>query len=55
VLLVNTDPEAGYTISQGDRIAQLVIQQVARCTLVVVDELPPSTRGAGGFGHTGHR
>jgi dUTP pyrophosphatase len=55
VLLVNTDPAAAYTISRGDRIAQLVIQQVAHCALVVVDGLPPSTRGAGGFGHTGHR
>jgi len=55
VLLVNTDPASGYTISRGDRIAQLVIQQVAHCALVVVDGLPPSTRGAGGFGHTGHR
>jgi len=53
VLLVNTDPGAAYTISRGDRIAQLVVQQVARCSLVVVDELPPSSRGAGGFGHTG--
>lgn len=55
VLLVNTDPEAAYTISRGDRIAQLVVQQVAHCSLVVVDELPPSERGAGGFGHTGHQ
>lgn len=53
VLLVNTDPHEGYTISRGDRIAQLVIQQVAHCSLVVVDALPPSSRGAGGFGHTG--
>lgn len=55
VLLVNSDPEVAYTISRGDRIAQLVVQQVAQCSLVVVDELPPSVRGAGGFGHTGHQ
>ena len=40
------------TIRHGDRIAQMVIQRVARVRWQEVDELPPSTRGAGGFGHT---
>lgn len=53
VLLVNTDPEAPYEVRRGDRIAQLVIQQVAQATFAEVDELPPSERGAGGFGHSG--
>jgi dUTP pyrophosphatase len=53
VLLVNTDPEQPYDVSRGDRIAQLVVQRVDQVRFVPVDELPPSDRGTGGFGHTG--
>jgi dUTP pyrophosphatase len=53
VLLVNLDPSEDYEVRRGDRIAQLVIQQVASATFVAVDELPASERGLGGFGHTG--
>jgi dUTP pyrophosphatase len=53
VLLVNTDPEHDYEVARGDRIAQLVVQRVERARFVVVDELPASERGTGGFGHTG--
>jgi dUTP pyrophosphatase len=53
VLLVNTDPDDDYVIERGDRIAQLVIQQVEQAELYAVDELPASDRGMGGFGHTG--
>jgi dUTP pyrophosphatase len=53
VLLVNTDPTEEYEVTRGDRIAQLVIQRVEACDFVVVDELPPSERGLGGFGSTG--
>jgi dUTP pyrophosphatase len=42
-----------YTISPGERIAQLVIVPVAQARLVVVEEFTASARGAGGFGHTG--
>jgi dUTP pyrophosphatase len=41
------------TLARGERIAQLVIQPVARATLVEVRELEASQRGAGGFGSTG--
>ena len=41
------------TIRHGDRIAQMVVQPVPRVRLEEVDELPASTRDAGGFGHTG--
>jgi dUTP pyrophosphatase len=54
VLLVNTDPGAVYRVRRGDRIAQLVIQQVEAAGFRPVDELPLSQRGTGGFGHTGH-
>ena len=53
VLLVNLDPSEPFTVARGDRIAQLVVQRVERVDFVVVDELPPSERGLGGFGSTG--
>jgi len=53
VLLINTDPEADYEVHRGDRIAQLVIQQVAQAVFTEVDELSSSQRGLGGFGSTG--
>jgi dUTP pyrophosphatase len=53
VLLVNTDPREEYTVERGDRIAQLVVQRVEEARFEVVDELPPSERGLGGFGHSG--
>lgn len=42
-----------FEIKPGDRIAQLVIQKVELPTVVEVDELSDSARGAGGFGSTG--
>ncbi len=53
VLMVNTDPDSGYQVRRGDRIAQLVVQAVATCEFDLVEELPESERGLGGFGHTG--
>lgn len=53
VLLVNTDPDTDFAISRGERIAQLVVQAVEHVTFEVVDDLPSSERGDGGFGHTG--
>lgn len=42
-------------ISAMDRIAQLVIAPVVRAELHVVDALPPTDRGSGGYGSTGVR
>ena len=53
VLLVNTDPDEDYQVHRGDRIAQLVVQRVEQVRFRLVDELAPSQRGLGGFGHTG--
>ncbi len=53
VLLVNTDPTEPYEVQRGDRIAQLVIQQVAHASFVPVASLDESARGLGGFGHSG--
>ncbi|MGB5259319.1 MAG: dUTP diphosphatase [Gammaproteobacteria bacterium] len=42
-----------FTISPGERIAQMVIVPVVRADFELVDEFVTSDRGAGGFGHTG--
>jgi dUTP pyrophosphatase len=52
VLLINLGP-ARFTIEPNDRVAQLVIAPVVQAEVEVVDELPPTERGAGGFGSTG--
>jgi len=52
VLIVNLGCEP-VTIKPGDRRAQLVIAPTVSAFLLEVDELAPSTRGGGGFGHTG--
>jgi dUTP diphosphatase len=53
VTLLNTDAQAAVSFQRGDRIAQLVIQRVARAVLHEVESLPGSARGEGGFGSTG--
>jgi dUTP pyrophosphatase len=53
VLLVNLDPHRAFDVQRGDRIAQLVVQAVAEVRWAPAEALPPSERGAGGFGHTG--
>ncbi|HKE46785.1 MAG TPA: dUTP diphosphatase [Rhodanobacteraceae bacterium] len=44
---------AAFTITPGERIAQLVIAPVVRATFDVVEEFAPSARGEGGFGSSG--
>ena len=41
------------TIRRGERIAQIVINKVSRVRVEEVDELDPTKRGKGGFGHSG--
>ena len=53
VSLINLDQAQPVTLRRGDRIAQLVIQQVARAVFHEVEQLPGSDRGSGGFGSTG--
>jgi len=53
VLLVNTDPSEPFEVRRGDRIAQLVVQRVETVEWDVVDALPDSARGLGGWGSTG--
>ncbi|MDR1019893.1 MAG: dUTP diphosphatase [Synergistaceae bacterium] len=52
VILINHGGDV-FTVSPGDRIAQLVFAPVARAELAWCGELSDSERGAGGFGSTG--
>jgi dUTP pyrophosphatase len=52
VIVCNTGEQA-FTIRRGDRIAQLVIAPVVHAEWEEVASLPPSERGAGGFGSSG--
>ena len=51
VALLNLGDTA-FTVTRGRRIAQLVIAPVPRVAWSETDTLPPTARGAGGFGHT---
>jgi dUTP pyrophosphatase len=53
IILINHDRSESISFKRGDRIAQLVIQQVERAEFVEVRDLPGSGRGTGGFGSTG--
>ena len=52
VILINLSQEE-QVIQHGDRIAQLVVQQVEQAVWKPVEELESTERNAGGFGHTG--
>jgi dUTP pyrophosphatase len=53
VVLINTDPRTDYVVRRGDRIAQLIIVPIATGRFLETGSLPPSSRGEGGFGHSG--
>jgi dUTP pyrophosphatase len=53
VCLINHDPRTELRLRRGDRIAQLVVQQVEQVRFVEAAELPDSVRGSGGYGSTG--
>lgn len=42
-----------YTFNPGERIGQLILKKYEEQEYEIVDELPDTVRGAGGFGHTG--
>jgi dUTP pyrophosphatase len=52
IALINLGQEA-VTLKRGDRIAQMVIQQVYQARINVVEQLDETDRSTGGFGHTG--
>lgn len=52
-IAINLDPAQPIVIARGEKVAQLVIQAVARVELAEVAELDETVRGEGGFGSTG--
>jgi dUTP pyrophosphatase len=52
VILVNHGAEP-FAFKQGERIAQMGVYRVEMCPAIEVAELEATSRGAGGFGHTG--
>ena len=52
VILINLSNE-NQVIQDGDRIAQMVFQQVEKIEWQLVENLETTQRGEGGFGHTG--
>jgi len=52
IILINLSNES-FTIQHGERIAQMIIQPVAKAEWQEVEVLNQSKRGGGGFGHTG--
>lgn len=58
VCLINLDQSESVHIERGDRVAQLLIQEVSLCDVEEVSEvtdLGETQRGAGGYGSTGRR
>jgi dUTP pyrophosphatase len=53
IALYTTAPDVTYVVSDGDRIAQIVITRLADVTFEEADELSDTGRGAGGHGSTG--
>ncbi len=53
VIGLNTDTQNEISIKRGDRVAQLVIQEVPVVELLEVTELDETERSTGGFGSTG--
>lgn len=53
IILINHGKEP-FTITPGMRIAQLIIAPVYQANFIPTVELSTTTRGVGGFGHTGH-
>ncbi len=52
VILINLGQDR-FTVSRGERIAQMVIAPVVQAEIMPVDKLDDTGRGAGGFGSTG--
>ena len=52
VILINHGHEP-FTIRRGERVAQMIINKVARAQFEVIDELSVTVRGSNGFGSTG--
>jgi dUTP pyrophosphatase len=54
VILVNLSQQE-FTVSNGDRIAQMIVASHEKAVWIPVEDLALTERGAGGFGHTGDK
>jgi len=54
VILLNVSSDA-FTVSHGDRIAQMVVSSAVQAEFLWVNKLSTTTRGDGGFGSTGQK
>tara|TARA_B100000780_G_scaffold18006_1_gene11757 strand:+ start:90 stop:548 length:459 start_codon:yes stop_codon:yes gene_type:complete len=54
VILLNVSSDA-FTVSHGDRIAQMVVSSAVQAEFLWVNRLSTTTRGDGGFGSTGQK
>lgn len=54
IIMMNFGKE-NFKVSKGDRIAQLIVSKVYIAKMVAVKDLNSSSRGIGGFGHTGKK
>ncbi|WP_410219240.1 dUTP diphosphatase [Paracoccus sp. (in: a-proteobacteria)] len=52
VILINLG-DAAFTVGHGDRIAQMVVAPAPQARFALVEALPGTVRGSGGFGSTG--
>jgi dUTP pyrophosphatase len=53
VTLINLDPTESFTVSPGDRIAQLIVMPLVKPRFIAVESLPGTHRDTGGFGSSG--
>lgn len=54
VILVNLSSD-DFLVNDGERIAQMIVSKHEKAVLIEADSLEETKRGAGGFGHTGHK
>ncbi len=54
VILVNLSSD-DFLVTNGERIAQMIVTKHEKAELIEADSLEDTKRGAGGFGHTGHK
>jgi len=54
IILINWGSEQ-FLVKGGDRIAQMIVSRVYMADLIETDDLDETSRGQGGFGHTGLR
>jgi dUTP pyrophosphatase len=52
IALINLSQD-DYTVKSGDRVAQMVINKYEQVTFRLTDKLDETSRGSGGYGHTG--